>query len=156
VNQFVIDASLTLDWCFIDEQSLYGDAILSLLEDEQNQAAAIVPNLWPLEVLNALIVAERRNRVTYDEAQEFLAVIHGLDIEVEPTTSDQALSNTFDDIYALARKHRLTAYDAAYLELAIRRNLPLASMDEALNKAALASGVNLVQPPLAGTGQGND
>ena len=147
MNQFVIDASLTLDWCFIDEQSPYGDAILSLLEDEENQATAIVPNLWPLEVLNALIVAERRNRVTYDEAQEFLAVIHGLDIEVEPTTSDQAFSNTFDDTYALARKHRLTAYDAAYLELAIRRGLPLASLDDALNKAALASGVNLVQLP---------
>jgi hypothetical protein len=58
-----------------------------------------VPNLWPLEVLNALIVAEHRNRVTYDEAQEFLAVIHGLDVEVERTTSDQAFSNNFDDIH---------------------------------------------------------
>jgi predicted nucleic acid-binding protein len=147
VKQFVIDASLTLDWCFIDEQSPYGDAILSVLEDEVNEAAAIVPNLWPLEVLNALIIAERRNRITYDEAQEFLAVIHGLDIEVEHATSDLAFSNAFDDIYALARKHRLTAYDAAYLELAIRKGLPLASLDDDLKKAALASGVNLVQLP---------
>jgi predicted nucleic acid-binding protein len=147
VKQFVIDASLTLDWCFIDEQSPYRDTILTVLEHEENEATAIVPNLWPLEVLNALIIAESRNRITYDEAQEFLAVIHGLDIEVEPTASDLAFSNSFDAIYALARKHRLTAYDAAYLELAIRRSLPLASMDEALNKAAVASGVSLVQLP---------
>jgi len=143
VKQFVIDASLTLDWCFTDEQTSYGTAVLNLLDAG---ADAIVPSLWPLEVLNALIIAERRKRITYEEAQEFLTVIHGLDIEVEHGTRNPAFSDAFDDIYALARKHSLTAYDAAYIELAIRKSLPLASLDDDLNRAALASGVQLIQP----------
>ena len=144
MKQFVIDASLTLDWCFTDEQTPYAAAVLTLLETDTD---AIVPSLWPLEVLNALIVAERRKRITLQEAEEFLTVIRGLNIEVEDAPSDRAFSQSFNDIYELARKHRLTAYDAAYLELALRRGLPLASLDDDLNRAAGASGVQLVQPP---------
>jgi predicted nucleic acid-binding protein len=153
VKDFILDASLTLSWCFPDEKTPYSAAILTMLEAD---AEAIVPALWPLEIANALVVAERGKRITYDQTQEFLADILHLEIRLEPITSSLAFSHRFHDIYALARKHSLTAYDAAYLELAIRRGIPLASLDGALNKAALASGVNLVQPPPASTGQRNE
>jgi predicted nucleic acid-binding protein len=134
VKQIVIDASLALSWCFPDEKTSYSEGVLSLLEADTE---AVVPSLWLLEIVNTLVVAERRKRITYEQAQEFLNDLDGLEIVVEPTDSSLA----FNEIYTLARQHTLTAYDAAYLELAIRRGLPLASLDEALERAALASNV---------------
>jgi len=138
VKQIVIDASLALSWCFPDESTSYSKSVLSVLELDTE---AVVPSLWLLEIVNTMVVAERRKRITYEQAEEFLDALDGLDVIVEPTDSSLA----FNDVYALARQHNLTAYDAAYLELAIRKGLPLASLDEALKKAALASNVKLVQ-----------
>jgi predicted nucleic acid-binding protein len=138
VKQIVIDASLALSWCFPDEKNPYSKSVLSFLEADTE---AVVPSLWLLEIVNTLLIAERRKRITYEQAQEFLDDLDGLEVIVEPTDSSLA----FNDVYALARRHTLTAYDAAYLELAIRKGLPLASLDESLKKAALASNVKLVQ-----------
>jgi len=138
VNQIVIDASLALSWCFPDEKNSYSKSVLGFLEADTE---AVVPSLWLLEIVNTLVVAERRKRITYEQAQEFLSDLDALEVIVEPTDSSLA----FKDVYALARRHTLTAYDAAYLELAIRKGLPLASLDEVLKKGALASNVKLVQ-----------
>jgi predicted nucleic acid-binding protein len=139
VKQIVVDASLALSWCFPDEKTPYSESVLTLLETDTE---AVVPSLWLLEIVNALIVAERRKRITHEQAQEFLNNLDSLGVTVEPTDS----SLVFNDVYELARQHTLTAYDAAYLELAIRKGLPLASLDEPLKKAALASGVKLIEP----------
>ena len=139
MKRIVIDASLALSWCFPDEKTSYGESVLTLLEADTE---AVVPSLWLLEIINTLVVAERRKRITHEQAQEFLKDIEDLEVAVEPIDSSLA----FNDVYTLARQHFLTAYDAAYLELAIRKSLPLASLDEDLKKAALASGVKVIGP----------
>lgn len=139
MKQIVVDASLALSWCFPDEKTPYSESVLTLLETDTE---AVVPSLWFLEIVNALVVAERRKRITHEQAQEFLNDLDSLGVTVEPTDS----SLVFNDVYELTRQHTLTAYDAAYLELAIRKGLPLASLDEPLKKAALASGVKLIEP----------
>jgi predicted nucleic acid-binding protein len=124
----VVDASVALAWCFADEQEPYAVAVLRLLESR----AAIVPSVWPLEVANALVIAERRGRLQPARTAELIAEIAKLGIEVDSPTSSQVWKETL----TLARRYRLSVYDAAYLELAIRESLPLATLDQALAKVA--------------------
>ncbi|WP_242050021.1 type II toxin-antitoxin system VapC family toxin [Planktothricoides raciborskii] len=100
----------------------------------------IVPAIWSLEVANTLLVAERRNRMTQEQSQLAIALLQSLLIHVEEATDSKAFSSTFD----LARKEGLAAYDAAYLELAIRLKLPIATLDRRLAEAATRCGVDLV------------
>jgi predicted nucleic acid-binding protein len=131
----VLDSSIAVAWCFPDEQDAYSQSVLDALADR----AAVVPYLWHLEVANILVVGERRKRSTQADTTTWLRFLSGLPITLDEETRDRA----FGDITNLSRAHTLTAYDAAYLELALRRSLPLASLDDQLNAAARAVGVPL-------------
>ena len=133
---FIIDSSITMAWCFADETTPGSSRVLDRLEDE----TALVPAHWFLEVTNVLAMAEKRKRMTAAKSAEFLSLLGTLDIEVD----DEAAGRAFDHLLPLCRSHGLTSYDAAYLELAIRRRLPLASLDDELRKGARALGVELL------------
>lgn len=130
----VLDASATLAWCFDDERNADSDALL----DRLAASAALVPGIWHFELANALLAAERRRRITASEIEDVYRLLNRLTIE----TDDPVL--TPGPVLALARAHRLTTYDAAYLDLALRRNLPLATRDSALARAAEAAGAALL------------
>jgi predicted nucleic acid-binding protein len=136
-KQFVLDASITVAWCFEDETTPLSERVLDLLSAGSE---AFVPALWPLEVANALLVAERRQRTSVAHATTLLQRIATLPISVEAIEPLRA----FDQILSLARQARLTEYDAAYAELALRRNLPLASLDDKLVEAARSLGISVV------------
>jgi len=127
-DDFVVDNSIVMAWCFDDEANAYSESVL----DQLVNRTAFVPSLWPLEVANVLLVAERKNRIGKADSGHFIALLSQMPIEVEPMEPDTA----FHDILALARQYHLSSYDAAYLELAIRKGLPIASLDKALVRAA--------------------
>jgi predicted nucleic acid-binding protein len=133
---FVLDASITLAWCFSDEATPTTTALLERLEFEY----AIVPALWPLEVGNILIASEKRKRISYANIKEFLTLLETLNIEIDTETG----SRGFRDIIFLAHSEKLTTYDATYLELAMRYGLPLATKDTALIHAAKRVGVKII------------
>jgi predicted nucleic acid-binding protein len=131
---FVLDASVTASWFLPDEHpNAVAEAALDQLVDDTGSA----PSLWWFEVRNLLIIAERRGRITRPETGQALARLALLKIAID-------MESDSDVIMHLARQHRLSAYDAAYLELAIRRILPLASLDKSLAAAATAEGVPLI------------
>ena len=129
----VIDASVTMAWCFDDEATPMTDGVLDRLRDQE----AFVPALWQLEVANVLLIAERRGRITEAQATRFLDLLMQLPIRI-----DQSLTNVAA-LLAAGRRHRLTAHDAAYLLLAERIGAPLATLDSNLIAAALTAGVEL-------------
>jgi predicted nucleic acid-binding protein len=137
VTDIVIDASVTLAWCFKDELT---EVASRLLEQLQTGAAA-VPILWHLEVANVLAMSERRRRITAAESAQLITLLGTLDIVVDEETPSRAFSRILD----LAREERLTAYDAAYLELAMRLGVPLASKDSDLCDAAERVGVTVLR-----------
>jgi predicted nucleic acid-binding protein len=122
-------------WCFQDETSAIADAALAALADNE----AIVPDIWPLEVANVLVLAEKKGRITAARVPRCVSMLQGLPISVDLHTREKA----FTDILSLARSHQITAYDAAYLELAIREGVSLATLDEGLGRAARAAGVEV-------------
>jgi predicted nucleic acid-binding protein len=132
----VIDASAALAWCFEDEGGPEADALI----DKVAADGAAVPGMWSLEVANGLVSGERRGRIRPAESAAFVAMIEELPIAADPATDARALHATM----SLAREHRLTAYDAAYLELAMRLGVPLATGDRALAAAARRAGVVLI------------
>ncbi len=134
---FVIDASVALAWCFADEDSDVADAALGRLNTEE----ALVPAIWPLEVANGLRTAERRGRLDRADMARVRELLISLPIQVEAIDVDVALGEVSD----LARNLDLTAYDAAYLALAARRGLALATIDESLKRACNIAGVKLVE-----------
>jgi len=134
-GKFVLDGSVTMAWFFADESNAYADAVLTELET----ARALVPSIWSLEVANTVLVGERRKRSTEAQAAAWLGILESLAIEVDGETTSHAWSETL----ALARSQNLSAYDAAYLELAMRRGLPIATLDGKLKNAALAVGVSI-------------
>jgi predicted nucleic acid-binding protein len=136
VSAFVLDASIAVAWCFEDEADPEVDALL----DGRKARGAVVPALWPLEVANVLVQAERRGRITMTTVDGRLAAFEALPITVDTTS----WRRTGAAALALARLHGLTTYDAAYLELAIRQRLPLATKDKALRRTAAAVGVGVL------------
>ena len=130
---FVLDASITLCWAFANEEHPVAVAAL----DHLQQGEAQVPSLWWFEVRNALVMNERRGRLTEAETDSFLRNLGQLAINVDRVPAEAGL-------LTLARQHRLTVYDAAYLELAQRDGLTLATLDTALRQAAKAVGVPLL------------
>ena len=132
---FVLDCSVTMAWCFDDEATPYTDSIRDKLSDVR----AVVPTLWPIEVANATIVGERRKRLDEARGSRFLSLLSSLPIIVDEETATRAWADTLH----LARAHNLSVYDATYLELAIRRGLPLACLDGKLKTAAQTVGVPL-------------
>ena len=137
-DYLVLDGSVTLAWSLSDESSDYADRVLEDLATHP----ALVPSIWLLEVANALLVAERLNRCTVAESAGIIAVLGSLPIAIEASTAERA----FGDVTNLGRAHGLSAYDAAYLDLAIRHGIPLATLDERLIEAAAQTGVAIYVP----------
>lgn len=136
-QDFVVDNSVVMAWCFQDETSPYADDILGLLEE----VTAFVPSIWPLEVGNVLLVAERNKRLNEKDSARLIALISELPIIVEQETPERMIK----EIFALARKHKLSSYDASYLDLAMRKGLPIATSDKNLIAAAKRSQVPIVK-----------
>ena len=136
-TDFVLDGSLTMAWCFEDEASPKSDEIQDWLA---TGARAYVPTLWHLEIANVLWACERRKRIKEADSTQFLAVLAALNIVTDDQTEQHAGQTTL----SLARRHRLSVYDAAYLELTMRLGLPLGSKDHPLRKAARALGISLL------------
>jgi predicted nucleic acid-binding protein len=138
---FVADASVTLPWCFEDEATTWTDSLLDRLRGGDRIA---VPAHWPTEISNGLLMALRRRRIQPGRPEKFWEALAILPIEVEPPLSPrQAIA-----VLALCEKYELTVYDAAYLELAKRRGLLLATLDSALQKAARQEKVVLMAQQL--------
>jgi predicted nucleic acid-binding protein len=133
VSDLVLDASLALQWFLVDEADRkYSLRVLSSLSEKQ----AVVPLLWFYEVGNGLLMAYRRKRIAQDQIDGFLTRLKNLPIQAAPQAPMDVL-----DLPALAQTHSLTNYDAAYLSLALRLGLPLATTDAALRRAATAAAV---------------
>lgn len=136
-EDFIIDTSVVMSWCFMDEINQYADVILNLLEE----ATAFAPSIWPLEVGNVLLVAERRKRLSEADSVRFITLLSELPIVVEQEPPERMIH----EILALAREHKLSSYDASYLDLAMRKGLSIATIDKNLIAAATRSRV-----PIAG------
>jgi predicted nucleic acid-binding protein len=122
-------------WCFHDDASHYAEHVLQRLSTEE----VCVPSLWALEVANVLLVAERRRRLTPADSSRFVSLLQTLPIRIDTETALHAWS----DVLPVARSHQLSAYDAAYLELAMRTGCPIATLDENIRRAAKPLGVDL-------------
>lgn len=133
---FVVDNSVALAWCFEDEQTA---AIMALL-DRLSETGAAAPPLWPIEALNGLLTAERRGRIDAAVRRRLAGFLRDLPVRIDDEMASQAWGATAK----LAELHHLTAYDAAYLELAVRLRLPLATSDKSLISAAERAGVRLL------------
>jgi len=136
LSRFVLDASVTICWCFENQASKYSEAIFEMLAGGDE---ASVPFIWPLEVANVLVTAERRKDLKPAHVTSFAEELSAWPIQVDAL----GLDRVFQQILGTARLYRLSAYDAAYLELAIREALPLATLDNDLRKAASAAGVKI-------------
>ena len=135
---FVLDNSVAMRWLLASQKKndqRYAESVLKCLAGHD----AIVPNLWHLEAANVLLGAEKRAEVSVGKIERFLAQLEHLPIQTDALTSSQAFTSTI----TLARAYGLSSYDAAYLELAIRHSLPLATLDKALKKAAVKADVSL-------------
>lgn len=135
----VIDSSVAIAWCFLDEQDEYSQSVLDALAT----TPAFVPDLWHLEIANTLLVGERRKRSTQADTVAWMKFLAELPITVDEETKTHAFRDTLN----LARSLNLSAYAAAYLELAMRRGLPLATLDVRLKASAQAVGVSLYSTP---------
>lgn len=133
---FVVDASVALAWCFADEVSELADRVLDQLEHDE----ALAPAIWPLEVANGLRTAEQRGRLDLADLSHVRELLVSLPVQVEGVPLDAALG----EVTEIARHLDLTAYDAAYLALAARRGLALATVDDRLRRACERAGVELV------------
>lgn len=123
-NDFVVDNSVVMAWCFQDETSQYADYVLDRLEE----ATAFVPSIWSLEVGNVLLVAERKDRISEADSARFISLLSELPIIVEQESPERMIG----EIFTLAREHKLSSYDASYLDLAMRKGLSIATLDKNL------------------------
>ena len=137
MTEFVLDSSAALSWGFADEATSAGDA---LLREVQCGRRAWVPALWHLEVANAMLYAKKRGRIDQAGVEKFFATLQGQGIEVDDQTMALAWSKTLN----LGETYGLSVYDAAYLELSLRRGLPLATLDRPLRAACAKAGVEVL------------
>ena len=137
MSRFILDASVTLCWCFENQATDYTEAIFERLAGGEEVS---VPFIWPVEVANVLVTAERRKALKVAQVTGFVEELSAWPIRVDTLGVDRA----FQQILGTAREHNLSAYDAAYLELAIREGLPLATLDTELRNAAGAEGIRLL------------
>ncbi len=133
---FVLDNSVALAWCFEDEQT---QAVMDLL-DRLTETGASAPLLWPVEALNGLMMAERRRRLNATKRAQLTTFLRDLPVALDLDTAERIWTATAP----LAERFKLSVYDAAYLELAQRRQLPLASLDRDLRNAAVATGLEVL------------
>ena len=137
INRLVLDASVALAWCFPDESDPLAERLIDSMADGSR---AIVPAIWPFEIANALLMAEKRKRISIAQVTAILRKLTLLPIAVDVAQTE----SIFGDVLPVARQQNLTAYDAAYLQLALREALPLATLDDQLRRAARNAGVTLV------------
>jgi predicted nucleic acid-binding protein len=137
-REFVLDGSVALAWYFKDEADFYADGVAASFPVWK----AVVPTIWPLEIANAVLMGERRRRSTEAQAAKWFGYLTSLPIVIDEETGNHA----WNDVLNLARAHQLSAYDAAYLELALRRGLGLATLDQKLKAAAAGLGVSVFTP----------
>jgi predicted nucleic acid-binding protein len=136
VKGFVVDNSVVMSWCFKDQANPYADSVLEMLAE----AVAYVPSVWPLEVVNVLLAAERKKCISEADSVRFVSLLSQLPITIEYESPGRAMK----DLLGLARAHNLSSCDASYLDLAMRKGLPLATLDEKLRKAVKSSKVGLL------------
>lgn len=132
---FVLDNSVVTGWYLPDQATAYGAAIATRLESDN----ALVPTLWQLELANVLKTACTRGKLDLETARQILDALGKLPIEIDtgPAPGQRQL-------FELAMRHKLSSYDAAYLELAMRHGLPIATQDAPLKEAAIAAGVSVL------------
>lgn len=135
-ESFVVDNSVVMSWCFKDEAKHYSESIL----DRLTESIAYVPSIWPIEVVNVLLVAERKKIIGRAEGVRFLELLLQLPIRVEHETPAILMQS----LYTLAEGHGLSSYDASYLDLAMKKGLPFATQDKKLRKAAVKMNVPLL------------
>ena len=133
----VVDASVTLAWCFPDEGSEYAESVLMAL----NGQTMTVPAIWALEIANAILVGEKQKRSRQPEILRFMVLLEKLVIVQDA----QSVAETVNNVLPLARDHGLSAYDASYLELSLRQGAPLATLDRRLQKAAQQTGIKILR-----------
>lgn len=138
MTAFVLDNSVTMRWCFDAGRHPYADGVLHRLE--AIDGLALVPVLWRYEVSSVLARAQNNGTLFTQRVTDFLTNLHALDIVVDVPGIGRILT----DVHQLATTYQLTSYDAAYLELALRRNLPLATLDKELIQACQAAGVAIL------------
>jgi predicted nucleic acid-binding protein len=136
-EQFVVDNSVVMSWCFKDETNSYADIVLNML----TKVSAVVPSIWPLEVVNVLLSAERQKRLSKSDSIRFLTLLSQLPIFVEYERPEKMMK----ELLALARTSNLSSYDASYLDLAMRKGLPIATLDNKLIEAALSIDVPILE-----------
>lgn len=132
----IVDCSMAMAWCFADE----GNEETARVQNRLIAESAVVPAHWFLEVTNVLALAEKRKRISAADATQFVNLLKAFDIQADQDISTRA----FDHILPLCRSYALTSYDAAYLDLAIRRQLPIASLDDDLRRAAVSLGLQVL------------
>jgi len=136
-EHFVVDNSVVMSWCLKDETNTYADVIL----DRLMEATAVVPSIWPLEVVNVLLVAERRKRLSESDSIRFITLLSQLPIAVEHERPEKMMQ----ELLALAIGHNLSSYDASYLDLAMRKGFPIATSDNKLIEAARRADVTILK-----------
>jgi predicted nucleic acid-binding protein len=137
LNRFILDCSISASWCLKDESNEEATRILERMSEDE----ALVPSIWPVEMANVLVVAERKSRISTTDAARAVEILLSL-----PIHADKGNLENLSTIRLLAREHKLSAYDACYLELAQRTRLPIATLDHALQAAAAKCGVSLFFP----------
>ena len=138
MSYFILDNSVSMRWHLESEKvsdQKYAESVLLSLADME----ALVPNLWHLEASNVLLGAEKRGETSIGEVERFIGQLENLPLHVDPLTANKSFNRTM----VLARAYKLSSYDAAYLELAIREGLPIATLDKELTKAAKKADVAL-------------
>ena len=138
MSELVLDCSVTLSWCFPDEVDAYAVAV----REAMRQSTAYVPAVWWLEVANGILVAERRGRMTQSESAQFSLILDSFRVYEDPDSEHAR----FDEVIVVGRRYGLSSYDASYLELAIRRGLPIATLDGRLTEAAAKAEVPVYRP----------
>ena len=139
MRPFVVDASVALCWYFEGQATAYTEAVFECLA-RGNQA--LVPAVWPLEMVNGLVVAWRHKSIRSEQLEDLVADLRDLPLEVDSQGSERAYSS----IFRISRQHQLSSYDAAYLDLALFQGLPLATLDKNLRAAARRSGIEIFDP----------
>jgi len=138
LSTVVLDASVALAWCFPDETSDYAEQVLVALKAE----IVNVPTIWAIEITNAIVVGERSKRIVPIDVLRFEQLIGALTV----IETSQTVRENIANILPLAREFKLTAYDAAYLDLSARLGAPLATLDKPLQNACRAAGIKLFKP----------
>ncbi len=137
-GRFVIDNSIILTWCFGDQADAYADTVL----DSLTAAGAVVPAVWPIELVDALLAAERRQRLREEDSDRFLSLLGQLPIIIDQRWPSTAMR----DLIALDRAYHLSSYEAAYLDLALRESLPIATLNERMLQTGHRLRIPLYKP----------